>query len=340
MTEIVGGVGTSHVPAIGAAMDNGKTGETYWQPLFAGYEKAREWMAETRPDVALIVFNDHASAFSLDLIPTFTIGVGDEFKPADEGYGPRQVPVVRWIKQQSGGRTRLVQMNRPPGPKYFNLILSPPQYSVPIRENVVRLKWPLQLPPSAEALEPARSEWKDRLAEKMRIKGKIESYAAVDALKAEMMASVDEDQPDERAFAKRFWHEMQDMALREEVTQKGVRLDGRRFDEIRNLACEVGVLPRTHGSALFTRGETQALVTVTLGTSADAQRLDFVEGESKRRFPHRLSQPRPQRRHLRLWRRYQQPYTDPSPQYSADVGSCPPQHRPRRQYYHQPQRSL
>jgi protocatechuate 4,5-dioxygenase beta chain len=95
MTEIVGGVGTSHVPAIGAAMDNGKTGEAYWQPLFAGYEKAREWMAETRPDVAIIVFNDHASAFSLDLIPTFTIGVGDEFKPADEGYGPRQVPVVR-----------------------------------------------------------------------------------------------------------------------------------------------------------------------------------------------------------------------------------------------------
>ena len=128
------------------------------------------------------------------------------------------------------------------------------------------------------------AEWKDRLAETMRIKGKIESYAAADALKAEMMASVDEDQPDERTFAKRFWHEMQDMALREEVTQKGVRLDGRRFDEIRNLACEVGVLPRTHGSALFTRGETQALVTVTLGTSADAQRLDFVEGESKRRF--------------------------------------------------------
>jgi polyribonucleotide nucleotidyltransferase len=127
-------------------------------------------------------------------------------------------------------------------------------------------------------------EWKARLADCMRIKGKIESYAAVDALKAEMMASLDAEQPDEITFAKRFWHEMQDMALREEVTQKGVRLDGRRFDEIRGLACEVGVLPRTHGSALFTRGETQALVTVTLGTSADAQRLDFVEGESKRRF--------------------------------------------------------
>jgi polyribonucleotide nucleotidyltransferase len=74
------------------------------------------------------------------------------------------------------------------------------------------------------------------------------------------------------------------MALREEVLERGCRLDGRAFDEIRDISCEVGVLPRTHGSALFTRGETQALVTVTLGTSADAQRLDWVEGESKRRF--------------------------------------------------------
>jgi polyribonucleotide nucleotidyltransferase len=126
--------------------------------------------------------------------------------------------------------------------------------------------------------------WKERLADAMRIKGKIESYAAVDELKGELMSSFEENQSEERAFAKRFWRELQDMALREEVLQNGVRLDGRRFDEIRDVACEVGILPRTHGSALFTRGETQALVTVTLGTSADAQRLDFVEGESKRRF--------------------------------------------------------
>lgn len=95
MIDIVGGVGTSHVPSIGAAIDNGKTGESYWQPLFAGYEKAREWMTAATPDVAIIVFNDHASAFSLDLIPTFLIGVGEEFQPADEGYGPRQVPDVK-----------------------------------------------------------------------------------------------------------------------------------------------------------------------------------------------------------------------------------------------------
>ena len=93
MAEIVAGVGTSHVPAIGAAMDNGKTDEPYWRPLFAGYEKARQWMAETAPDVAIVVYNDHASAFSLELIPTFALGVASAFSPADEGYGPRNVPV-------------------------------------------------------------------------------------------------------------------------------------------------------------------------------------------------------------------------------------------------------
>ncbi len=95
VTEIVGGIGTSHVPAIGAAIDNGRTGEPYWKPLFRGYKKARQWMAETKPDVAIIVFNDHASAFSQELIPTFVLGVAEQFTPADEGYGPRQVPVVK-----------------------------------------------------------------------------------------------------------------------------------------------------------------------------------------------------------------------------------------------------
>ena len=80
------------------------------------------------------------------------------------------------------------------------------------------------------------------------------------------------------------WYELQDQILHEEILERGVRLDGRRFDQIRPITCEVGVLPRTHGSALFTRGETQALVTVTLGTSADAQKLDWIEGVSLRRF--------------------------------------------------------
>jgi protocatechuate 4,5-dioxygenase beta chain len=94
MARIIAGIGTSHVPAIGAAMDNGLTDSDYWAPLFAGYEAAREWIKNARPDVAIVIYNDHASAFSLELIPTFAIGVADAFPPADEGYGPRDVPVV------------------------------------------------------------------------------------------------------------------------------------------------------------------------------------------------------------------------------------------------------
>lgn len=94
MARIIAGIGTSHVPAIGAAMDNGLTDSDYWAPLFAGYEPAREWIKNARPDVAIVIYNDHASAFSLELIPTFAIGVADAFPPADEGYGPRDVPVV------------------------------------------------------------------------------------------------------------------------------------------------------------------------------------------------------------------------------------------------------
>ena len=95
MANLFAGIGTSHVPNIGAAVDNGKTQSDYWKPLFDGYEPARQWMAEQKPDVAIIVYNDHASAFSLELIPTFAIGVAPEFPPADEGYGPRKVPLVK-----------------------------------------------------------------------------------------------------------------------------------------------------------------------------------------------------------------------------------------------------
>ncbi len=94
MARISASVYTSHVPAIGAAMDQGKTGEPYWKPLFAGYEFSRAWLREHRPDVIFLVYNDHATAFSLDMIPTFAIGTAARFEPADEGWGPRPVPPV------------------------------------------------------------------------------------------------------------------------------------------------------------------------------------------------------------------------------------------------------
>lgn len=95
MANLFAGIGTSHVPAIGAAIDHGKTDEAYWKPLFEGYGPVRDWMEREKPDVAIIVYNDHASAFSLELIPTFALGVASEFQPADEGFGPRKVPVVK-----------------------------------------------------------------------------------------------------------------------------------------------------------------------------------------------------------------------------------------------------
>jgi len=95
VARITAGLTTSHVPAIGAAIDLGKTGEPYWQPVFKGYEFSKRWIAEHKPDVVVLVYNDHASAFSLELIPTFAIGCADSFAPADEGWGPRPVPAVQ-----------------------------------------------------------------------------------------------------------------------------------------------------------------------------------------------------------------------------------------------------
>jgi protocatechuate 4,5-dioxygenase, beta chain len=95
MARITAGLTTSHVPAIGAALDLGKSGNAYWRPVFEGYEWTKKWMLEEKPDVIFLVYNDHASAFSMEMIPTFAIGCADSFAPADEGYGPRPVPVVQ-----------------------------------------------------------------------------------------------------------------------------------------------------------------------------------------------------------------------------------------------------
>ncbi len=95
MAKIIAGISSSHVPAIGAAIDNKQTEEPYWKRVFSGFEKSKQWMAEAKPDVVIAIYNDHASAFSVELIPTFALGCAAEFPPADEGWGPRPVPVVK-----------------------------------------------------------------------------------------------------------------------------------------------------------------------------------------------------------------------------------------------------
>jgi protocatechuate 4,5-dioxygenase beta chain len=95
MARITAGVATSHVPAIGAAIDLKKTVEEYWKPLFKGYEYSKQWIKDNKPDVVILVFNDHATAFDIDFVPTFALGCAEEYEPAVEGWGPRAVPTVK-----------------------------------------------------------------------------------------------------------------------------------------------------------------------------------------------------------------------------------------------------
>src|SRR5690348_8002030 len=95
MAKIIAGVATSHVPAIGATIDNKRADEPYWRAVLDGYTPSKKWIADLKPDVVILVYNDHASAFSLEMIPTFALGCAAEFAPADEGWGPRPVPVVK-----------------------------------------------------------------------------------------------------------------------------------------------------------------------------------------------------------------------------------------------------
>jgi polyribonucleotide nucleotidyltransferase len=133
-----------------------------------------------------------------------------------------------------------------------------------------------------------RSEVEQKISqplwEAMKIKTKIQSYRQIAEMEKALADSYPEEPAETRSFVKAVFHETHKKLARAEIIEKGKRFDDRGFEEIRPITCEVGFLPRTHGSALFTRGETQALVTATLGTSEDAQTLDWLEGESERRF--------------------------------------------------------
>jgi polyribonucleotide nucleotidyltransferase len=122
------------------------------------------------------------------------------------------------------------------------------------------------------------------LAKAMRIREKLENYETVDLTLKNLVAELPEGEAEQKADAKAIFKELKEKVLRAEVLTNGVRLDGRKFDEIRPIWIETSVLPRTHGSAVFTRGETQALVTCTLGTADDAQKIESFEGETWKNF--------------------------------------------------------
>ncbi|MCC7126290.1 MAG: polyribonucleotide nucleotidyltransferase [Acidobacteria bacterium] len=124
----------------------------------------------------------------------------------------------------------------------------------------------------------------DPLTAAMRIRTKLENYAQVDVVLDELLAGLPEDQLTRKAEVKSIFHDLQEKVLRDEILERNVRLDGRKFDEIRPITIETSVLPRVHGSVVFTRGETQALVSATLGTSDDQQKIEHVDGEYYKRF--------------------------------------------------------
>jgi protocatechuate 4,5-dioxygenase beta chain len=101
MARITAGVTTSHVPAVGMAVDLHKEDEAYWAPMFAGYEFSKQWMRDNTPDVAIIVYNDHASYFGMEIMPTFAIGNAASYGIVDEGYGKRPIPDVQGHPQLS-----------------------------------------------------------------------------------------------------------------------------------------------------------------------------------------------------------------------------------------------
>jgi len=113
---------------------------------------------------------------------------------------------------------------------------------------------------------------------------KAESYDLVKSIKKELTDALPEEDDEGRAKLKRYYEVLRERIFREQVIERNRRPDARAFDQIRDIWIEAGVLPRTHGSAIFTRGETQALVTTTLGTKEDMQRMEMFEGEAKKRF--------------------------------------------------------
>ena len=140
--------------------------------------------------------------------------------------------------------------------------------------------------PSLDAaeLERIENEFSRKISDALHTPGKLASYSELDRVRDEIIASVPEEEAERREQADKIYHHLMERIFRKEMLQDRKRPDGRAFDEIRPIDIEVSLLPRAHGSALFTRGETQALVAATLGTADDEQRMDTLEGEAFKRF--------------------------------------------------------
>lgn len=138
--------------------------------------------------------------------------------------------------------------------------------------------------PDAEMVQKIKAEWGGKIREAMNVHAKLERHAGLHTIYQDVLASLGEDGETRRGEILGYLEKIEGECLRSMILDEGVRVGGRSFTEIRPISCEVGVLPRTHGSALFTRGETQALVIATLGTSSDEQKIEALEGSTYKSF--------------------------------------------------------
>ncbi len=154
-----------------------------------------------------------------------------------------------------------------------------------MREEVGREKLPFQEPVRDEELErEVESLYAERIREALTIPGKLERYGALDRLSEEVVSHLSQRYEGREKEIEECFSELKKRIMRERILKEGERIDGRGPKDIRPITCEVGILPRTHGSALFTRGETQALVVTTLGTAEDEQKIDALLGETYKSF--------------------------------------------------------
>ncbi len=161
MATIIGGIGSSHAPTIGVAYDRGQQADPNWAPLFTGYEPARAWLDEIKPDIFLVVYNDHANQFFFNAWPTFALGVGETHRQADEGWGLRPLPdlpghpefarhLARSLVEQEFDPTICQEMKVDHGVLSFLPLLTDTDWKVPVVPLAVNV---IQHPiPSAKRL--------------------------------------------------------------------------------------------------------------------------------------------------------------------------------------------
>jgi len=160
------------------------------------------------------------------------------------------------------------------------------QHEIVAELSVVKAEFAAEPNPwTDDFTEALKSRWTEELREALKVRGKFEQKDAINAVREKALAELGEDEvEDQTPWVKKIFGSMVKAITRETILDQRERLDGRAFDQIRPVTCEVGVLPRAHGSALFTRGETQAIVTCTLGTSDDTQLIESVEGDRRESF--------------------------------------------------------